>query len=47
MNENHVRAYHGYPVWQNDRNLPLLFGIAYPICNNDKPEMGTDRQQLP
>ena len=35
-----------YPVRQNDRNLPLLFGIAYPICNHDKPGMGTDRQQL-
>jgi len=41
-----IMSYHGYPVRQNDRNLPLLFGIAYPICNHDKPGMGTDRQQL-
>ena len=24
----------------------LLFRVAYPICNNDKPGMGADRQQL-
>ncbi len=35
LHENHVGAYHGYPVRQNDRNLPLLFGIAYPVCNYD------------
>ena len=35
-----------YPVRQNDRNLPLLFGIAYPVCNYDQQRVGTDRQQL-
>ena len=27
--------------------LPLLFGIAYPVCNYDEPGMGADRKQLP
>ena len=40
MHENHVGAYHGYPVRQNDRNLPLLFGIAYPVCNYDQQRVG-------
>ena len=47
VHENHVRIDNRYPLRQNDRNLPLLFGIAYPVCNNDKSRVGTDRKQLP
>ena len=36
-----------YPLRAHDRNLPLLFGIAYPVCNYDEPGMGADRKQLP
>ena len=46
MHENHVGADNGYPVRQNDRNIPVLLGIAYPIRNYDKPGMGADREQL-
>ena len=35
VHENHVRTDNRYPLRQNDRNLPLLFGIAYPVRNND------------
>ena len=44
LHENHVGAYHGYPVRQNDRNLPLLFGIAYPVCNYS-PKRGGGRNK--
>ena len=37
----------GYPLRQNDRNIPVLLCFAYPIRNHDKPGMGTDREQLP
>jgi len=40
LHENHVGAYHGYPVRQNDRNLPLLFGIAYPFATMTNREWG-------
>ena len=47
MYENHVGADNGYPLRQNDRNIPVLLCFAYPIRNHDKPGMGTDREQLP
>ena len=47
MHENHVRTDNRYPLRAHDRDLPLLFGIAYPVCNNDEPGMGADRKQLP
>ncbi len=47
LHENHVRTDNRYPIRQNDRDLPLLFGIAYPICNHDQQRMGTDWEQLP
>ena len=33
--KNHVRTDNRYPLRAYDRNLPLLFGIAYPVCNYD------------
>ena len=47
MHENHVRTDNRYPLRQNDRDLPLLFGIAYSICDHDQQRMGTDWKQLP
>ena len=40
-------ADNGYPLRQNDRNIPVLLCFAYPIRNHDKPGMGADREQLP
>ena len=47
LHENHVRTDNRYPLRQNDRDLPLLFGIAYSICDHDQQRMGTDWKQLP
>lgn len=27
--------------------LPLIYEAVYPVCNNDKSRVGTDRKQLP
>ena len=40
MYENHVGADNGYPLRQNDRNIPVLLCFAYPIRNHDNREWG-------
>ena len=35
VHEDNVRTDNRYPLRAHDRNLPLLFGIAYPVRNND------------
>ena len=36
LHENHVGAYHGYPVRQNDRDLPLYFHSTNSVCHHDQ-----------
>ena len=40
MYENHVGADNGYPLRQNDRNIPVLLCFAYPFATMTNREWG-------